>query len=112
MFGNKGKAVHEDSISFVKYSLIFIRANNPEIHIRNDYGKQQIRLKFIHNSIEYDLPITDVTFEEKHRVENNLLLDASHVYLTISLGVLYEGWHHKLVAGITYLNELVDDLPF
>jgi hypothetical protein len=57
-------------------------------------------MKFEYNWNEYDLPITDLDFIEKYNKDKNILNNAKNIYLTISLGVVYEGWYYKLVAGV------------
>lgn len=103
LFGNRGKAVAEEQISSIKHSLTLIKVETPELYIRTDFGKNQLRLKFRYNNSEYDLPITDIGFEEKYDADKDVLAKASNIYLTISLGVAYEGWYYKLIAGVIYL---------
>lgn len=103
LFGNRGKAVHPDSISELEYSLMFIKVGEPQVYIRTEYQKNQVRMRFTYAGTEYDLAVTDLNFEEKYRADNSILENANHVYLTISLGVLYEGWYNKLIAGVIHL---------
>jgi len=100
LFGGTGKAVSTDEIKTINHSLVLIKANNPEIIYKKDPLKPQYRIKFIFNDQSYELPITDVNFIEAFLKDQNLLLGKTHFYFTVSLGVVYEGWHYKLVAGI------------
>jgi hypothetical protein len=104
LFGRKGKALSLDAIDFLEQSLTFIKATSSEIYIKKDPdGREQYRLKFIFNMQDYDLPITDVTFLEKCKNNDCASINQDMkdgVYLTISVGVEFEGWYYKLVAGV------------
>jgi hypothetical protein len=104
IFGNWGKAVHQDKIGEVKNSLTLIRVKSPETYIRTEYNKEQYRLKFVFNSRQYDLPITDVKFIDYCKSSDSevVLTDIFNgdIFVTISLGVEHEGFYYKLVAGI------------
>lgn len=105
LFGNKGKAIPLDTIETINKSLTLIKVNNASVYIRTEFEKEQYRLKFSFNSTEYDLPITDVNFLEKCKNSENIPINESikaEIYLAISLGVEYEGWYYKLVAGIIH----------
>jgi hypothetical protein len=101
LFGNKGKAVHEDVIDTINHSLIFIKVTEHNVFIKPE--NDQLRMKFIYNSLEYDLPITDIKFETNFRENDKILQDIEHIYLTISLAVAHNNWHSKLIAGIIYI---------
>lgn len=100
IFGNRGRAVSVDMASGLDYSLMFIRVQNAEAYIDDSREKSKNRMKFCHLGTEYDFPITDPSFLEEFRREPELFRNIPDVYLTISLGLEYEGWHHKLVAGV------------
>ncbi len=101
LFGNRGKAVSEDVIDTVEYSLTFIKVTEFEIIKKEPDG--QLRIDFEFNNNRYDLPITDIDFIEKYSKNEKLLLNKRCLYLTISLGVYHNGWHSKLIAGVLYL---------
>lgn len=101
LFTNKGKAVHADVIDTIEYSLILIKPSNYRVFIKPD--NNQLRMKFHYNSVEYDLPITDIKFEENFRRNGKMLDSMKNVYLTISLAVIHNNWHSKLIAGIIYI---------
>ena len=103
LFGNKGKAVPADKISEIANSLLLIKVYKTSVYLRTDLEKNQLRMKFEYNGNEYDLPITDLDFAYKYNKDNNILSNAKNIYLTISLGVVHEGWHYKLVAGVIAL---------
>ena len=98
LFGNKGKAVHEDVVNSIDHSLVFIKVNKYNVFIKPE--NNQLRMNFQYNFLEYDLPITDINFTTKFRKNNTILDGIQHLYLTISLAVVHNKWHSKLIAGI------------
>ena len=104
LFGNKGKAVSEEGISQLNSSLIIIPATVFEIYERKyeDKSNLQVRIKFDYNSDEYDLPVTDPIFLDNYKNNKQILSEIQKLYLVVSLGILHEGWHYKLVATILY----------
>jgi hypothetical protein len=89
LFGNKGKA------------LVFIKVHRYNVFIKPE--NNQLRMNFDHNSVEYDLPVTDIKFETIYRNNNRILDRIRHLYLTISLAVVHNHWHSKLIAGVIYI---------
>lgn len=104
LFESKGKAISEEGIGQLEHSLILISTSVFEI-IERKYEEKlnsQIRIKFDYNSNEYDLPVTDPLFLDKYKNNKDLLLGIPLLYLVVSLGILHEGWHYKLVASILH----------
>ena len=102
LFGNRARVVRPEQAARLNYSLLFIKPLNLRILFnKNRQGEIQLRAKFWHNHVEYDLPITDLGFVERF-MEDFLVLKNREVYLTISLGLAYAGLHYKLVAGVVY----------
>jgi hypothetical protein len=104
LFGSKGKAISEEGISQLDHSLILISTKVFEI-IERKYEEKpnsQIRIKFDYNSNEYDLPVTDPIFLDKYKNNKQLSSGIPLLYLVVSLGILHEGWHYKLVACILF----------
>jgi hypothetical protein len=101
LFGNRGGAVTPDSAINLTYSLVMIQPIDPEIVEKNFEGatNPKIRLAFKFNGNRYELPITDPIFLNQYRNSKNILAD-KEVFLCLSLGVVHENWHSKLVAGI------------
>ena len=100
LFGNRGKAVHEEDVNLLDHSLVFIKVNRYNVFIKPE--NNQLRMNFLYNSVEYDLPIMDINFEAQFRYNNKILDGVTHLYLTISLAVAHNNWHSKLIAGIIY----------
>lgn len=123
IFGNKGKAVPQDAIGDLNHSLILIRTNQFEV-IEKTYedspNKKQLRMVFSYNNKQYDFPITDPVFLHRYQTNPDFLEEYNSAYFNISLGVVFNDWYYKLVAGIILLgeenndavNEDNDDLPF
>jgi len=104
IFGNKGKAVHEDKINELDHSLILIKSSTFKI-IEKKYPnntKIQIRLEFVYNGNSYDLPVTDIDFLNKYNQNKNLLKNKASIDIVLSLGGVHMTWYNKLVATIIH----------
>lgn len=104
IFGNKGKAVSEEAIAGLKYSLSLIKPDSVEITERtyDDSIFPQIRMTLRYHDINYDLPVTDPVFLYNFKRNHNLLNNIKKFYLTLSLAAPHEHWYYKLVAGVIY----------
>ena len=103
LFGNRGKAIPADKIDDIDHSLVFIKPDMFEVHTEvTQKGREQLRGHMLFAGNWYDLPITDIEFIAAYTDNRAVLDDYSHIYLTISLGLAYEGWHYKLIAGVIY----------
>lgn len=98
IFGNKGKAVSEDVIDNLSYSLMLIKTSDFKVGITD--GK--LRMAFSYNYTRYDLPITDPIFIAANAKRQDLLRNIDTLYLCISLALAHNGWHSKLIAGIIH----------
>lgn len=104
IFGNRGKAVSEDRIELLPYSLMMVGTRNFEVVERsfddNDFART--RLVFTYNLDTYDLPITDPDFLHRYKLDPDLLEGVEELYLTLSLGVNWHHWYYKLVGCVLY----------
>ena len=100
IFGNRGKAISVDMASELDYSLMFIHVQNARAYIDENREKSKNRMCFTYYGVEYDFPITDPAFMDEFRKNPNRFAIIPNAYLTLSLGLEFEGWHHKLVAGV------------
>ena len=103
IFGNKGKAVPDHVFCEMGYSLMFIRPQDLYIETQLDeYGHEKYRMQFTYNGNRYDFPLTDPVYIDMLQRRKRLCGDRSSddFYLTISLGLSFNEWHHKLVAGV------------
>jgi hypothetical protein len=118
IFGNRGKAVSEEAIVNLTFSLMFVKINQYEV-IEKKYEdnpkKSQIRLVFSYNKNKYDLPITDPVFMHNYQKNPSFFEIFNQLYITLPLGVEWQGWFYKLVAGMILIKDcelIEDDSPF
>ena len=100
IFHNRGRAVSAEMSMGINYSLMLIHAENACAYIDENREKSKNRMSFTYYGEVYDFPITDPIFLEEFIKAPELFADIPDVYLTLSLGLEFEGWHHKLVAGV------------
>lgn len=102
IFNNRGNAVAQDVIGKLTRSLILINTNNFEVTERTyeDTQKKQTRLIFTHRMNQYNFPITDPVFLHHYQADPDFIEDITGLFLCLSLGVVWQNWYYKLVAGI------------
>lgn len=102
IFGNRGKAVSEEVFSTGGYSLMFVKPTDLFIESQqNDYGHEKYRLQFTYMGNRYDFPLTDPEYISLlQRGQRECGNRKDELYLTLSLGVNFNDWHYKLVAGV------------
>lgn len=101
LFLNRGKAVSADHIKELDHSLIFIKPTKVKFLITpTSKGQLQTRATFCYENTFYDLPITDVEFIVQYSLRPNNFVDLKNTYFTISLGLEFQSWHSKLIAGV------------
>jgi hypothetical protein len=105
IFGNRGKAVSDEVIKTLSYSLMLVQTNQFEV-IEKIYDDNpnwsKHRLVFSYNDHKYDLPITDPVFIHDYKGDPDVLEEVKDIYLSLSLAIVHNNWHSKLVAGIIY----------
>lgn len=105
IFGNRGKAVSEEKICNMRYSLMFIKINQFEV-IEKSYNdspnRSKTRLVFLFKDNKYDLPITDPVFLHRYQLNPDYLSDHNQLFVSLSLSVEWLGWYYKLIAGILH----------
>jgi hypothetical protein len=92
-----------ESMAEIKNSLYFIKVEELKIKKTSSIrGRSQIRVIFNYNKFEYDLVITDLLVEREfeNKQEGSYTLHSNNIYLCISLGEEFQGYHYKLVASI------------
>lgn len=100
VFYFRGKAIPATIINKLNYSLMLIRPENASAYIDEEREKSKYRMKFTYYGSHYDFPITDPVFIEKLKKNPERYADLNGVYLTLSLGLEFEGFHFKLVAAV------------
>ena len=81
------------------YSLMLIHAR--DIHILPDTTKKRAKFRMVFDYLgqSYNMPLTDPLYLQ-YLEQNTKITTLQEAYLTLSLGMEYEGRHHKLVAGV------------
>ena len=97
---NQWKAVAVGANIPEAYSLMLIHPDNISTYVDDSWEKPKIRMKITHCGTTYDLPVTDPVFLDAYKANPCILQNNSNTYLTLSLGLDFEGWHHKLVASV------------
>lgn len=97
LFKSESNAISVSDITQLSYSLTFIK---PESWSFMDGMNKQTRCIFSFADHTYDLPITDVEFCNEYKKNPSIVQKIKQLYLTISLGMVFEGKHYKLVAGV------------
>ena len=103
IFDSRGKALSEEFVEGLSYSLMFISTNEFQILSKpsEDRAKKiQIRMLFCYHGTEYDFPVTDPVFLHKYQVNRSFISQYNHAYLCVSVGIPWNNWHYKLAAGI------------
>ena len=106
ILGSRNKAVPSNLIGFLNYSLMLVNVTQfgitQKIYEDNLSDRPQIRMVFVYNGIKYDFPVTDPVFLYRYQKNPDLLEGVNDLFLTLSLGVVWEDWYYKLVAGIIF----------
>lgn len=83
-------------------SLLLIKPSVMYIRVVNGFEKKAVRARFCYKSVWYDLKVTDPRVEARyldHPLGSEKVMTRS-LGLCISLGVAFEGYIYKLVAGV------------
>lgn len=103
LFGNASNAVSAEEVGQLSESLTLIKVADFQFAIKPNpanLDKPHVRLHFDFNKNRYNLPVTDPVFLRELHFDKDFLKNAPQLYLCLSLGILHEGLHYKLVAGI------------
>jgi hypothetical protein len=109
LFGNRGKAVPAHVVAQgVDASLLVVEPRDLVL-AHSEEGKA--RARFRHAGDPYDLSISESTIRPRllkrpvgsYSFTELGLAEPDTVFLTLSLILSFEGWHHKLVAGVIRL---------
>lgn len=100
IFHNRGRAISREMLGGINYSLMLILPDKASAYRDENREKSKNRMMFTYYGVDYDFPITDPVFLDEFKREPERYADIPNVYLAISLGLEFEGWHHKLVAGV------------
>lgn len=106
VFYFRGKSIPTTIIDRLDYSLMLIHPDNACAYCDEERENSKYRMKFTYNGSNYDFPITDPVFLEQFKKSPNSYADLDGVYLVLSLGIAFEGFHYKLVATVLIPNDL------
>lgn len=104
IFGNRGKALPEDTIKTLDHSLVLVNLSEFEI-VEKEYEDRehpQVRLTFTYNNNSYNLPVTDPVFLNNYSNNKTILNNINDIDVVLSLGVPFNDWYYKLVATIIH----------
>jgi hypothetical protein len=105
IFYFRGKAIPAVMVERLDYSLMLIKPDKAQAYVDEEREKSKYRMKFTYYGSNYDFPITDPVFLEAFRTKPECYTDLKGIYLTLSLGQEFEGFHYKLVAAVIQTEE-------
>jgi hypothetical protein len=85
---------------------MLIHPENACAYCDEERENSKYRMKFTYFGSNYDFPITDPIFLEQFKKSPDSYTDLNGVYLVISLGLEFEGFHFKLVATVIFPKDL------
>lgn len=106
VFYFRGKSIPTTIIDRLDYSLMLIHPDNAYAYCDEERENSKYRMKFTYNGSNYDFPITDPVFLEQFKKSPDSYADLDGVYLVLSLGIAFEGFHYKLVATVLFPDDL------
>lgn len=106
VFYYRGKAIPATIIDRLNYSLMLIQPKNVSAYCDEERENSKYRMKFTYFGSNYDFPITDPVFLEQFKKNPEKYDDLDGVYLVLSLGLEFEGFHFKLVATVVFPKDL------
>ena len=113
VFYTKELAISPEVYAKGNYSLMMIHPENIQFQEDLTKNRARYRMLFTYHGTNYDFSITDPVFYEQTALQPQLLSSLKDVYLTLSIGLEYEGRHHKLIAGLIIPSDMsTHDNPF
>lgn len=105
LFYNTDYSISIDTYEHGEYSLMLIHPEGLSFHLDPTKNRAKYFLTFKYNGFIYDFSVTDPYFYQYIGQHPEAIENLSDVYLTLSLGLEYEGRHHKLIAAIIIPSE-------
>ena len=100
VFYGTDRAIDSPTYAAGDHSLMFVRADEAEIVVDVREDKTRYRMLMGYHGITYDLSVTDPYYIELLNEKRVNIGKQSDVYVTLSLGLVYEERHHKLIAAV------------
>ena len=100
VFYGTDRAIDIPTYAAGDHSLMFVHADEAEIvaDVRED--KTRYRMLMGYHGVTYDLSVTDPYYIELLNEKKFDIGKQPDVYVTLSLGLVYEERHHKLIAAV------------
>ena len=102
LFYNYAKSIpHAAFATECSHSILLLRVTDAEVYADTATAEYtRYRLRFNYRDHAYDIPITDPDYLRQLSYGRKHVGHKGTLYVTCSLGTLYEGYHHKLAACI------------
>ena len=100
VFYGTDRAIDIPTYAAGDHSLMFVRADEAEIVADAREDKTRYRMIMEYHGVTYDLSVTDPYYIELLNEKRVNIGKQSDVYVTLSLGLVYEERHHKLIAAV------------
>lgn len=89
------------------YSLMLIKPERTELVTEEIDGVVKYRMRVLYGRTTYLLPVTDPVYREFIEHHPDVIGKTVDAFLTLSIGLEFEGEHHKLVAAV-----VTSQIPF
>ena len=100
VFYGTDRAIDISTYASADHSLMFVHADTAEITSEIKEDKTRYRMLLGYNGVAYDLSVTDPDYIDALNSGRACAGIQPDVYVTLSLGLVYEERHHKLVAAV------------
>lgn len=109
IFYGTDRAIDVPTYNAADHSLMFIHAEAADIVVDVRDDKTRYRMQLTFNNVTYDLSVTDPDYIEALNTGRASVGIQSDIYVTLSLGLVYEERHHKLIAAVVVPGRNVAD---
>ncbi len=100
LFHSTDNSISIEAYQLGDHSLTMVHPDGFTFHLDATRQRAKYRLYFSYSGANYDMPITDPAFYGLLEQRPQLTDELTDVYLVLSLGLEYEGRHHKLIAAM------------
>ena len=100
LFYTTDYSISIDTYAHGDYSLMMVHPEGLSFHLDPSKKRAKYFMTFKYNGAVYDFTVTDPYFYQYIEQHPEAIEILSDVYVTLSLGLEYEGRHHKLIAAM------------
>lgn len=100
LFYTTDYSISIDTYEHGDYSLMMVHPEGLSFHLDPSKNRAKYFMTFKYNGVVYDFTVTDPYFYQYIEQYPDAIEKLSDVYVTLSLGLEYEGRHHKLIAAM------------